>query len=112
MALVLTNEFKASYGNSKKYPVPLVSKVQYGHSFLELCRERYEARQGELFVGSADEVKVPVRDIKADGTIYKENLFKVEKLKQWLGDSTWVSPLDPANVKVSATKKDPPCRFV
>src|SRR5689334_390967 len=90
-------EFEASYADFKLYPEKLVSRSLYGASSLALYRKKFAQRQPTLCVTVDKHIKVPVRDIRKDGSVSKVNIFTLSDLRDWLGDETSADPLNPNN---------------
>lgn len=115
-AITLPDEFRISYSSFEKFPCLRNTQLRKSHgiSELESLYNRLRERSSKLFV-SDEETHVPVRDIKTDGKVEKNNHASDDEICQWLGiaSNADTNTKDPSQqVYDMATKKDPPCRIM
>lgn len=97
------------YEAYEEYPNNLLRHSDYDPNLLNLYSQQLNDQSTSVFEKS-DYLKIPIRDILADGTVFKQNILELEHLKRWLSGALLrgrgVSDTMPASMK------DPNCRFM
>jgi hypothetical protein len=102
----------ASCSNFMSYPDNLIRYSEYDSELLTSYRSRLTEKESILFE-NAESLKIPVRDIVDNGTVWKKNIIDSAVLESWLGDTTQ-RHVNVATVptQMPTVTKDPLCRFV
>jgi hypothetical protein len=119
-ALQLSASFETSYKNFESYPGNLICKTSYLYA-IKASKERLDAAAPKLFTSNNGEVDIPTRDSEPmpnnefnsnSRAFKKRNILSEEKLKEWLGDRSFIDPQTGTLQGSLATKEDPQCRFM
>ncbi|KAK1719273.1 hypothetical protein BDP67DRAFT_504785 [Colletotrichum lupini] len=115
----LPHEFEQSYLELTAFPRNHIEAKSYGDAILKGYHERLSDGERLMFLQDEDKIKVPIRDISADGSVTKVNVLNDDQLKDLLGHV----PQDPMQNLVNGSnrplaqvsirvQKDAKCRFV
>lgn len=108
-ALLLPAPLAASYEAYEEYPNNLLRHSDYDPNLLNLYSQQLNDQSSSLFEES-DYLKIPIRDILADGTVFKQNILELEHLERWLSGALLRSR--GVSGPMPASRKDPSCRFM
>ncbi|KAI3539958.1 hypothetical protein CABS01_10027 [Colletotrichum abscissum] len=97
----LPHEFEQSYLELTAFPRNHIEAKSYGDAILKGYHERLSDGERLMFLQDEDKIKVPIRDISADGSVTKVNVLNDDQLKDLLGHV----PQDPMQNLVNGSNR-------
>ena len=113
--IVLPNEFRQSLLDIDAWPSNLIRRTTNAYpAVLKALKSRLDDEESDLFEEDEDAWEVPIRDkdTAAGQKLKKCNAHDKEKLKTWMEVQVKVDPNNPNSKIVTASQKDPKCRFM
>lgn len=115
----LPPDFEQSYRDFSSFPLNHIEARSYGQGILEDYCKRLSSGRELRFTQDLNSIKVPIRDVSAEGVVTKVNILDDDYLKELLGHS----PQAPVQHLMNGTntissqdtitaRKDAKCRFV
>ncbi|KAK1689035.1 hypothetical protein BDP55DRAFT_653929 [Colletotrichum godetiae] len=115
----LPPEFEQSYREFNSFPLNHIEAKSYGQGVLQDYRKRLSSGGEFRFIEDLHRIKVPIRDVSAEGVVTKVNILGDNYLKELLGHSQQAStplPINgtrtPQSQDTISAQKDTKCRFV
>ena len=113
--LILPADFQKSLLDFESWPSNSIHRSTNAYPIaLDALKLRLDSAELELCEEDENEWEVPIRDIctAAGEKLKKYNVHDEQKLRSWLEVETSEDPNNPKSQIVSATQKDPKCRFM